>query len=103
MIDPKLIESTARALCRETNDPWGELSDEEKGWHVQDATAVLAHLDTMGALVGDGMVAVPREPTEAMIIAAAGDDFLTAYQEKSLREDAVETYRAMIAASGGET
>jgi len=99
MIDPALIESTARVIYGDMfglgADPW-EARPEAQRLCRKGATAVLAHLDTMGALVGDGMVAVPREPTEAMLDAAKAA-FATAGPIAF-----ADFYCAMIAASGGE-
>jgi hypothetical protein len=55
--------------------------------------------DARAAALPDGWVAVPKEPTEAMIVAVAGDDFLSRYQKEALRGNAIRDWKAMLAAS----
>ena len=66
-------ERVARALAEiiGTPAPWDELNREARSvWRSYAAAAIAAH---KAALADEGLVIVPREPTEAMLNAARGD------------------------------
>lgn len=111
--DPQVVEAVARAIvgpwlpvpdgCQFTLDQlrdvrWRRSSPQEQGMARTQALAILRTLRGLGVLALPHECVVPREPTEAMLIAGArrSDDF---WSEKGPYCRTKAVYRAMLAAA----
>jgi hypothetical protein len=101
MIDPKAIESAARAIvrrnCPSVTD--GDVEEMSEGY-VPDAQAALTAYHKH--LAEAGLVIVPAEPTEAMVKAGVDLAFrIRLSPEYSWKDYMRDLHRAMIAAHEG--
>ena len=90
-------ELIARML--ETPAVFEDASRREQARLLREADNLEADARTVVREVPEGMVLVPREPTEAMVEAGA---FEVDYDENSPKDNARNTWLAMLAAASGE-
>lgn len=93
------IEAVARAICLARGfDPDDEKSGAVQWTAYDQAAAAISALEKCGAYVGEGWVAVPREPTNAMISEGIIERHTTGVPEAWSKATA-NIYRAMISAA----
>ena len=90
-------ELIARML--ETPAVFEDASRREQARLLRESDNLEADARTVVREVPEGMVLVPREPTEAMVEAGA---FEVDYDENSPKDNARNTWLAMLAAASGE-
>jgi hypothetical protein len=104
------VEAVARAICHENNPCWSMVAEVFEDGRVDGTgrTAGDVYRDAAHAAItayrehlkAEGMVIIPREPTEAMVDAASSGYDSAGYGITD--SDAASAYRAMITAHEDE-